>query len=104
MQARVRRAPVRKPSDVKTTAKTVSLAVTMEGAVEVKKGENGTDYAIGVGVGIDGARVSLSFFQEAIEKAFTSLNAGSSCSGVRDFLWGRNHGSCHGVFPGRCRA
>ena len=42
--------------------KSLSMAVTIEGDVEVKKGEKGSDFATGVGVGMDGVLVALSFF------------------------------------------
>ena len=99
MRAVGRRGVIRSPTALKTTAKSVNLALTMEGPVEVKTGENGTDYAICIGVGMDGARVQVSFFQEAIGLAEASLKDGSSCSGVIDFLWGRIDGSGHRVFP-----
>ena len=100
MKGRGRSPLVRKPSDVKTTSKGVCLAVTMEGGVEEKKGENGTAYAMGVGVGSDGARVSFSFFGDAIEEAKRSLTGGSSCSGGIDFLLGLVHGADMGSFSG----
>ena len=42
--------------------KFVSVVVTMEGDVQVKKGQQGTDYVTGVGVGMEGARVAFTFF------------------------------------------
>ena len=101
MQNKGRRAPPRNPSALRTTSKGVCLAVTMEGAVEKRKAENGVEYAMGVGVGMDGARVALTFFKDAVGRAMSFLDAGSSCSGeIRKFCLGSRFGNGFGSKSG----
>ena len=101
LAAMSRRVPPRNPSALKTTMRGVALAVTMEGAVEKRKAENGVEYAMGVGVGMDGARVALTFFRDAVGKATSFLDAGSSCSGeIRKFCLGSRFGNGFGSKSG----